>query len=315
MRATRALVLYESLFGNTSAIAAAIADGVRQARPGAEVDVRQVDDSGPLPGDVDLVVVGAPTHFWGLTRPVTRAMERQYERRAVPRVHAGGATRRRADATIGMRSGIAALPAGGGRAAAAFDTRMTGPLTGGAGREIARRIERAGYRLVAEPRSFFVEAVPGPLCPGETERARAWGASLAESLDRHRPDRRDTAMQLTSDHAVGAVSTRIPDTRAAEPPPPPRGPVTVDLTRILTTAEVVVGAVLVARALARRPGSSKALVTMGPGGWVSMKGGTVAVRRGSRPWGRRKPIVPVATGRAPLWARVLSAVPLQALTR
>ena len=241
-------------------------------------------------------------------------MERRYERRAVPRVHAGGATRRRADATIGMRSGIAALPAGGGRAAAAFDTRMTGPLTGGAGREIARRIERAGYRLVAEPRSFFVEAVPGPL-PARPSGPGRRGASLAESLDRHRPDRRDTAMQLTSDHAVGAVSTRIPDTRAAEPPPPPRGPVTVDLTRILTTAEVVVGAVLVARALARRPGSSKALVTMGPGGWVSMKGGTVAVRRGSRPWGRRKPMR--ARGDRPGAAVGPRAVgvPLQALDR
>jgi hypothetical protein len=56
-------------------------------------------------------------------------------------------------------------------------------------------------------------------------------------------------------------------------------------------------------------------VTMGPGGWVSMKGGTVAVRRGSRPWGRPMPVRPATAGRAPLWARVLSAVPLQALMR
>jgi hypothetical protein len=81
----------------------------------------------------------------------------------------------------------------------------------------------------------------------------------------------------------------------------------------VTTAEVVVGAVLVARYLSRRPGSSKALVTMGPGGWVSMKGGTVALRRGSRPWARPTPVQPATAGRAPLWARVLSAVPLQAL--
>ena len=97
---------------------------------------------------------------------------------------------------------------------------------------------------------------------------------------------------------------------------PPRGSRFHDVTRIVTTGEVVVGAVLVARYLSRRPGSSKALVTMGPGGWVSMKGGTVAVRRGSRPWARPTPVRPTSNGeRVPLWARVLSAVPLQALMR
>jgi hypothetical protein len=90
----------------------------------------------------------------------------------------------------------------------------------------------------------------------------------------------------------------------------------IDVTRIVTTTEIVLGAVLVARYLSRRPGSAKALVTMGPGGWVSMKGGTVAVRRGSRPWARPTPVQNVkADPRAPIWARVLSAVPLQSLMR
>ena len=90
----------------------------------------------------------------------------------------------------------------------------------------------------------------------------------------------------------------------------------LDLTKVITTAELAVGGVLVARQIASRPSGAKALVTMGPGGWVSMKGGTVAVRRASRPFGRPTPIRPASTGeRAPLWARVLSAVPLQALMR
>ena len=88
----------------------------------------------------------------------------------------------------------------------------------------------------------------------------------------------------------------------------------VDLTRLLTTAEIVAGAVLVARILARRPGGPKAQVTMGPGGWVSMKGGTLGIRPASRPWGRPRPLPhPPTSQRAPVWARVLSAVPLQAL--
>lgn len=115
----------------------------------------------------------------------------------------------------------------------------------------------------------------------------------------------------TLDHArpAGARSTAL----APAPAEPRRHP--EDLTRVLITTEIVVAAVLVAREFARRPGSSKALVTMGPGGWVSMRGGAVAVRPARRPWGRPRPIPPVVTRpRAfPFWARVISAVPLQHL--
>jgi hypothetical protein len=87
----------------------------------------------------------------------------------------------------------------------------------------------------------------------------------------------------------------------------------VDVTRIITTAEVVVGGVLIARKLAQRPGSAKALVTMGPGGWVSMKGGVMAVRPAERAWRRRRPAPAVAPTGRPWWARLLSAKALQSL--
>ena len=313
----RAVILYESLFGNTAAIAQSVAHGLREARPDAVVDCHSVNDTGALPDDVDLVVVGAPTHFWGLTRSISRNMELQYERRIMPLDDPVSATRRAA-ATTGLRSRLAALPPGRGRAAAAFDTRMTGPLTGGARRAIARRLERAGYRLIAQPQTFLVEAVAGPLLDGETDRARAWGVTLTRALDRHDTPKRRHSMKRHSQQLLTADGTdSLPD-RVELDGVPVQAPVhayrALDVTRVVTTAEFVVGAVLVARYLSRRPGSAKALVTMGPGGWVSMKGGTVAVRRGSRPWARPKPIQPAKTNqRAPLWARVLSAVPLQSL--
>ena len=93
-----------------------------------------------------------------------------------------------------------------------------------------------------------------------------------------------------------------------------RPEVTLDLTRVVVTAEVVAGAVAVAYRLSRRPSAPKAQVTMGPGGWVSMKGGTVSVRPARRPFGRpRKVRATKPHAKAPLWARVLSAVPLEAL--
>jgi len=86
----------------------------------------------------------------------------------------------------------------------------------------------------------------------------------------------------------------------------------VDVTRVLTTAEIVVGAVLVARHLAARPSGAKAAVSMGPGGWVSMKGGAMAVRPARRLWSRQ-PVASAPAGRRPWWARLLAATTLESI--
>jgi hypothetical protein len=115
-----------------------------------------------------------------------------------------------------------------------------------------------------------------------------------------------------TDPAPGTVDGTVDETALTPAGRPPA----VDLTPVVVTAEVVIGAVAVARILARRPSVPRTKVTMGPGGWVSVKGGTVGVRRGSRPWGRPRLVTGTsASSRAPLWARVLSAVPLQVLSR
>jgi len=89
----------------------------------------------------------------------------------------------------------------------------------------------------------------------------------------------------------------------------------IDVTRVITTAELAVGAVLVARRLAARPSGAKASVTMGPGGWVSMKGGALAVRPAERGWRTQPapPPVPAGATRRPWWARLLSARTLESL--
>ena len=84
----------------------------------------------------------------------------------------------------------------------------------------------------------------------------------------------------------------------------------VDVTRVVTTAELVLGAVAVAYPLARRPSPAVAKVTMGPGGWVSMKGGAMAVRPARRLWRRTRPTPSV---RRPWWARLLAATALERL--
>lgn len=244
----RAVVIYESLFGNTRVIAEAVADGLRVARQDVAVECRRVDESGDLPHDVDLVVLGAPTHFWGLTKSVTRTMEGQYERRwmRAPSVNGDGETRQAAT-TTGMRTWLASLPSGRGRAAAAFDTCMTGPRTGGARAGMARQLRRAGYHLVAEPQSFLVAAVAGPLRPGETERARAWGGTLARALDERNVTIRRTAMERQNalfDGQDGLFGSAPGGPAPTSPTSTPRESTAAvirerrdaDITRIVTTA-------------------------------------------------------------------------------
>src|SRR5262245_53483993 len=66
----RALIVVESMFGNTQTIARQVAAGLRR---GMTVDIRTVADAPTqLPPEVDLLVVGGPTHALGMSRRSTR---------------------------------------------------------------------------------------------------------------------------------------------------------------------------------------------------------------------------------------------------
>jgi len=177
----RATVVYESLFGRTREVAEAVADGLRAAVPGAVVDCRPVVDAGPALGQVDLLVVGGPTHFLGMSSPRSRRIVRQYQERAAgrcPRQAPGNHP-----APPGVREWLAALPqAAGRRRAAAFDTRLATLFPGSAARLIARSLEEHGYEVITRPEGFLVENMLGPLSARERDRARAWGSALAGLL-------------------------------------------------------------------------------------------------------------------------------------
>src|SRR5690242_10008279 len=62
--AMRSLVVYESWFGNTRRVAEKIAAALA---PEGEVELVSADKSAPPLGEVDLLVVGGPTHVHGLS--------------------------------------------------------------------------------------------------------------------------------------------------------------------------------------------------------------------------------------------------------
>ena len=66
---TKAWVVYESIFGTTRWVATSVAEELGTSM---EVELHEVSQVGPLPPDLDLLVVGAPTHAFGLSRASTR---------------------------------------------------------------------------------------------------------------------------------------------------------------------------------------------------------------------------------------------------
>lgn len=155
----KALVVYDSVFGNTEQIARAIGGGLGSA---PDVQVLRVGEARPeqVTG-VDLLVVGSPTRGFRPT-PATKDF-------------------------------VAAIAENGLQdvRVAAFDTRIAVEdvnnvllsvlvrLFGYAAAPIAKGLERKGGRRAAEPEGFIVEGREGPLRAGELERAEAWGRRLS----------------------------------------------------------------------------------------------------------------------------------------
>ncbi|MCO4254150.1 flavodoxin family protein [Pseudarthrobacter cellobiosi] len=172
----KAAIVYESLYGNTHAIADAIAQGLEGV---AEPHVMSVEEAGQTqPSATDLLVVGGPTHIHGMSRKpmwelaVKDALEHP-EKGLVPDAAAGGP---------GLRVWFDSLDEATGKAAA-FDTRVEGNklLTGHASKGIAKRLKQHGLELIAEPASFLVDDT-NQLLPGELVRAREWGKTLGKAL-------------------------------------------------------------------------------------------------------------------------------------
>jgi len=144
----KAMVVYDSLYGNTEkvarAIGGAIGDEARVVRAG-DVSLSELES-------VDLLVVGSPTQG-GRPTPATRDFLDKVSKSAVESVNV-----------------------------AAFDTRVTSrwaAVFGYAAGRIAKSLKRKGGTLVASPEGFFVEGTEGPLKDGELERADAWAKRIA----------------------------------------------------------------------------------------------------------------------------------------
>jgi hypothetical protein len=159
----KAVIVYESLWGNTAAVARAIAEGIG---PGARA--LTTDEATPaVVAGADLLVIGAPVIAFGLASEKTRD---GIEDAANP-----------PDVSHpSLKSWLEELPSGHAPAAA-FETRLWWSPRGATG-SIERGLKAAGYAIVGKAERFVVDGKYGPLREGELDRARAWGVTLARAV-------------------------------------------------------------------------------------------------------------------------------------
>lgn len=156
----KALVVYDSFFGNTEKIAQAIGRGLASKM---DVEISRVSDFKPEQlTEFDLLIFGSPTRKFSPTPAITKLLKK---------IPSNGLT--------GVR-------------AAAFDTRISikdinsrflnfmVKLFGYAAEPIAIRLEKKGAKLVIPPEGFFVKDSEGPLKDGEIERADEWAKHITK---------------------------------------------------------------------------------------------------------------------------------------
>lgn len=150
----KSLVVYFSKFGNTQKVAEAIAETLGSAGPARVISIDQLRVSDLQ--EVDLVVMGSPTHRMNLPQAVRPVFER------LPRRILRGTPVAAFDTSYKMSRWLALFTAA---------------------HKLAPRLRKLGGKRVVPPETFHVVGKEGPLYEGEIERARTWAASILQRVE------------------------------------------------------------------------------------------------------------------------------------
>jgi flavorubredoxin len=153
----RAIVIFDSKFGNTGAIAKSFAGGLQRAR--LDVNCFNMRDVtvGSL-ADYDLIAVGAPTQAFTASKPMKDFLQKL--------------------------EGIEALK---GKRGFAFDTKFANRLSGSASKYIESRFSKLGIEIIRPRQSAIVKKSEGPLEEGEPETFNRIGFEIGTTLAKTAP--------------------------------------------------------------------------------------------------------------------------------
>ena len=152
----KALVIYDSVYGNTKRIAEAVAKEI----PGS-VLVNVKDANYSLLSGIGLLVMGSPTHGGNESPALQKFIA------GIPK-----------DSLRGMK--VACFDTWISQEGQGFLTRAAVGIFGHAAPRTLARLQHAGGSRTGQPEGFFVKGKQGPLAEGELERAREWARKLVE---------------------------------------------------------------------------------------------------------------------------------------
>jgi flavodoxin len=148
----RAIVIYESVFGNTKRAAEAIIEGMKGA--GVEATVSTPKELGPNQlSDFDAIIIGSPNHMGGATRGIKKFIDKLGKLKPE------------------------------GKLVAVFDTY--------AGREYEKAVKKMekqlgekapGLKIASPGLSIRVEGMRGPISEGELPKGKEFGVIIANQL-------------------------------------------------------------------------------------------------------------------------------------
>jgi hypothetical protein len=166
-----ALIVYESMFGNTRKLAEAIADAMKEG--GVDTAILPAHKAPSDLSDYRLVVVGAPTHAHSLPRPKSRIEAAEWAADPTKKL-----TLELTASSTGVREWLDDVMLVGDPRFVVFSTRVDIPriFTGDACAAIAKGLRR--HLASVDAHADFLVGLDNHLVDGEEDRAREWAGSL-----------------------------------------------------------------------------------------------------------------------------------------
>jgi flavodoxin I len=155
----KALIVYDSFFGNTEKVARAIGNALGVQ----ENDIVRVSTVKPeqLAG-VNVLIVGSPTRAFRPTKAIVGFLNR------IPLNSLNGITVAGFDTRISIADSNSRI------------LNIMVNFFGYAAKPIADKLRKKGGELKVPPEGFFVKDSEGPLKDGELERAASWARQIKE---------------------------------------------------------------------------------------------------------------------------------------
>ncbi len=146
----KAIIIFDTNFGNTEMIARSLASGMDEK--GVEADCVNVGDVQlDMLAEYDLLAIGGPTHGFGISKPIKELLGKLK------------------NVELRDKKGFA------------FDTKNRGGIWGSAAKGIEKRLKGMGMNIVKPAESAIVLGLKGPLQEGMEVKFRQTGAELAST--------------------------------------------------------------------------------------------------------------------------------------